>query len=93
MTCHACEAPLYRNLPEHDPAESIEPVCIECGAYNGISPVVFAHVHRLFDSLDPHTAANVEPHVRADALTADLSESERLALIATIRSFDPDSLN
>jgi len=33
-TCHACGAALYRNRPEHDPSESIEPVCMECGAVN-----------------------------------------------------------
>lgn len=34
MNCHACCAALYRNRSDHDPAQSIEPICVECGAFN-----------------------------------------------------------
>lgn len=46
--------------------------------------------HKLFDSLDPHTAENVEPYVREHA--GDLSRAEQDEVIEIVRSLDPAHL-
>jgi hypothetical protein len=55
-----------------------------------LTTTLWDRTHRLFDALDPHTAANVEPFVREHA--GDLTEQERDDVIATIRSLDPGNL-
>jgi len=47
------------------------------------------HVHRLFDTLDPHTAEGVEAHVLADPWVQTLPQGEREDVVVAVRSLDP----
>lgn len=50
------------------------------------------HLHRLFDSLNPHRADAVATHLNSDAWAQQLDPDQLRAVDAAVRSLDPDNL-
>lgn len=56
----------------------------------GSRTALWTLAHKLFDSLDPHTAENVGPYVQAQA--PELTVEDRAEVVRIIRSLDPSNL-